>query len=230
MDIDKNVQGFRHGFGPKARDASFDYCYNYFQSFYESGNVQDLSIPINMQQSCLQIGFYLASWGMFRGAALLSRKSIKFYEPLIQCIATSDPRLWQIDVDNYTQENIDLLMDCDCKIATALREGREKEDTKYVSITLVTKIMLGVYGNIPAFDKYFKDGMEITWEQKQRQKTLEQVASLYQKHKEAINSYDIATLDFATGQNTSRKYTKAKILDMAGFNAGQEKAILNRTA
>jgi hypothetical protein len=222
MDIDKNVRGFRHGFGPKARDASFDYCYNYFQSFYESGNVQDLSIPINMQQSCLQIGFYLASWGMLRGSALLSRKSIKFYEPLIQCIATSDPCLWQIDVDNYTQENIDLLMDCDGKIATALREGREEEDTKNVSITLVTKIMLGVYGNIPAFDTYFVKGTKINWNERNPRQTLGQVASLYQEYQKEIDNHDIATLDFATGQETPRKYTKAKILDMVGFNAGQQ--------
>jgi hypothetical protein len=221
MDIDKNIQGFRHGFGPKERDASFDYCYNYFQSFYESENIQILSAPENMQQSCLQIGFYLASWGMLRGSSLLSRKSIKFYEPLIKYISTSDLHLWKIDIDKYTPENIAILIDCDCKIASALREGRGEKDTENVSETLVTKIMLGVYGNIPAFDTYFKNGTGITWKPKHRKETLGQVSSLYQKHKEAIDRYDIATLDFTSSQETHRKYTKAKILDMVGFNAGQ---------
>jgi hypothetical protein len=137
MNIDKNIQGFRYGFDSKARGASFDYCYNYFQAFYESGNVQALSATKNMQQSCLQIGFYLASWGMLRGSSPLLGKSVKFYEPLIQYIAISDLHLWQIDVDKYTPENIALLTECYCKIANALREGRTDQYTQNVSEILV---------------------------------------------------------------------------------------------
>lgn len=42
-----------------SRSRSWDYCYNYFQDHPEP--TQDL------ERSCLQLGYYLASWGMLRG-------------------------------------------------------------------------------------------------------------------------------------------------------------------
>ena len=63
---------------PNERYTSFDYCYNYFQAFRESGEVSALATPTNIQVSCLQLGFYLASWGMlpgFGGIASEERKA-----------------------------------------------------------------------------------------------------------------------------------------------------------
>lgn len=219
MDIDTNVQRYLQGGGkhqglqPKERYASFDYCYNYFKSFHEAENVNSISDPANMQQSCLQIGFYLASWGMLRGSTFLLQKSAKFYESLVRCIATSEPTLWSIDVDCYTEENLDCVVRCEHKIVQALRDGG------HASATLVTKIMLGVYGNVPAFDDYFKKGLKIRWSGKS---SLRKIAVFYQEHKQVIDSVDISTLDFATSQQTHRKYPKAKIIDMVGFIQGQQ--------
>lgn len=55
---------------PELRYASYDYCFNYFQSFYNNGTVVELASEANLQMSCLQLGFYLASWGMLRGSSL----------------------------------------------------------------------------------------------------------------------------------------------------------------
>lgn len=93
MDISGNIKLFRDGSGksggrkPQERYASFDYCYNYFQSFRESGNISDLKNSQNIQTSCLHLGFYLASWGMLRGSSFLLEKSAKFYQPLIETVA-----------------------------------------------------------------------------------------------------------------------------------------------
>ena len=45
------------------RHVSYDFCYNYFQSFKNKEEIKD-----NMELSCLQLGFYLASWGLYRGS------------------------------------------------------------------------------------------------------------------------------------------------------------------
>ncbi len=218
MDIEQNRERFlggdakHHGLQPNERYASFDYCYNYFQSFYEGGNTRGIADPIHLQTSCFQIGFYLASWGMLRGSTFLLQKSAKFYEPLIQCIAESEEALWTIDVDRYTEKNLDCLIRCEHRSVEALREGGR------VSATLVTKIMLGVYGNVPAFDLYLVRGLGIRWNGK---RSLKRVASFYEEHKTALDKFEIATLDFATGQKTHRHYPKAKLVDMVGFVQGQ---------
>lgn len=61
MDIEKNINMFLEGNGknkgrkPDERYASFDYCYNYFYSFYKEGKIKELTSNENIQISCLQI-------------------------------------------------------------------------------------------------------------------------------------------------------------------------------
>ena len=43
---------------PQERYASFDFCFNYFQGFK---NKADIANSTNIQNSCLQLGFYLQS-------------------------------------------------------------------------------------------------------------------------------------------------------------------------
>ena len=219
MDIHTNIARYlggnstNEGLLPTGRYASFDYCYNYFQSFREKSSQAELLHPKYIQESCLQIGFYLASWGMFRGRSFLLQKSLKYYEPLINEIANAPAEMWDIDVDSYTDENIELLLECDVLINKGLGQGLT------ITNTLSTKVMLGVFGNIPAFDRYFRSGLGVNSLSKS---TLRIIAAFYTKHKAAIDTYKIATIDYHTGEKTHRYYPKAKIVDMIGFIQGGE--------
>ncbi len=42
VDISQNIAAYISEAGPADRLASFDYCYNYFQSFREQGKIQGL--------------------------------------------------------------------------------------------------------------------------------------------------------------------------------------------
>ncbi len=116
VNVDRNIQRYIEGGGrdsgqhPDGRYASFDYCFNYFQSFREQKRIGDICSFENIEQSCFQLGFYLASWGMLRGSSFLLWKSIRFYRCLLEMIAHGDQRLWDLDVDSYTDENIALLL------------------------------------------------------------------------------------------------------------------------
>ena len=93
-DILQIVNNFKLQSNLTDRYTSFDFCYNYFIK-------TDSSLLIdNMEKSCLTLGFYLASWGMFRNSFLLN-KSIKHYQRTNKYIASLDKSVWQIDVDNY---------------------------------------------------------------------------------------------------------------------------------
>ncbi len=83
IDIRKNISLFIDGDGNKivgratySRYASFDYCFNYFQEFKEQGRIKQLSNSSNIQHSCLQLGYYLASWGMLRRKGFLLKKRV----------------------------------------------------------------------------------------------------------------------------------------------------------
>lgn len=209
-----NGKGKNKGRKPYERYASFDYCYNYFYTFYREKRISELASPENLQMSCLQLGFYLASWGMMRGSSFLLEKSVKNYESLIKVISKMDPLLWEIDVDNYNEKNIKLLLNCKQNIITALGKENNPSDT------LVTKIMLGVFGNVPAFDTYFRKGCHLN---SFNEKSLLKLKQFYAENKSDFKQFEIFTFDFFTSKNTDIRYTNAKLMDMYGFIRGMQK-------
>lgn len=218
MEIEKFIKQFLDGKGknegraPDERYCSFDYCYNYFYSFYKENRLLELANKDNLMISCLHLGFYLASWGMMRGSSFLLEKSVRNYRNLIISISKTDPKLWEIDVDNYNDENIDLLLKCKKDIINAFGENTPTD-------TLITKIMLGVFANVPAFDQFVQKSLKLYT---LNRKSLLKIKEFYEKNKTVIDSFKIYTLDFSTCKETNILYTKAKLIDMCGFMAGQK--------
>jgi hypothetical protein len=203
--------GKSRGMQPEERYASFDYCFNYFQAHREQDSLPLLTTPPRMQVSCLQLGYYLASWGMLRGSGGLFQKSVKAYEPVIRAIAEADPALWSIDANCYDESNVRVLLDFKHSIARSLHGAGGASDI------LTSKIMLGVFGNVPAFDVNFKKGLGVSTF---GSKALFEIAQFYEENQAVVEEHRIPTVDFTTGQPTSRRYTRAKIIDMIFFIEG----------
>lgn len=223
MDFEGSLQEYWTGIAPDGREASFGYCFNYFQAFRESGMISELANPSNLQVSCLQLGFYLASWGMLRGSAELLQRSARHLIPVIKVIAGTNKSVWEIDANCYTEANIQLLLGLATEIRTVLDAAR--------SDTLLTKIMLGVFGSVPAFDDNFRaacpaEGMCATF----GPRALRKIGEFYQANKDAIETkrQGFATFDFDSGNPTPRTYTRAKVIDMAFYIAGEKENKLKK--
>ena len=106
------------------RYSSWDLCYNHFN------NPQSPD-----ETSGLNLAFYLASWGMFRGSSELLNLGIETYNALAELL-----------FENKGKEFIDQFKE----IKTFL-----KNNNISATKTLITKIMLGVYANTPAIDQFF---------------------------------------------------------------------------
>lgn len=214
MNLEENINAYLNGAAesegrtPDARYASFDYCFNYFQSFREAGTVEAIAEPEKIQLSCLHLGFYLASWGMLRGSAELLQRSARHLIPVIEVIANAHSTWWEIDAHCYTEPHIRQLQDA----AHIFRQAQPG-----MSDILVTKIMLGVFGNVPAFDINFKKGFQVSTF---GPKALRKIGSFYQENAAVIDKYRVHTLDFVSGKATTRSYTRAKVVDMAFFIEG----------
>ncbi len=215
--IKDNIASFEKDHHPLSRGASFDYCFNYFQEFTDKKKIASKD---NIQKSCLHLAFYLASWGMLRNSFLL-QKSMKYFEPLMEYFSTDDCDVWNIDVDKYDEENIIKLTECYGKIKDILLKG---EDKRHEMGTLVTKIMLGVFGNVPAFDAYFRNGFGFGTFNK---KSLVHISEFYKNGNYPRLISDeanrIKTFDYDSGKSTDRSYTRAKIVDAIFFIEGFNK-------
>ena len=215
-DITEIVNRFKSQSNKDDRYRSYDYCYNYFK------NTEYLTKDI--EKSCLTLGFYLASWGMYRGSSFILQKSLFHYKETIiylNDLKKSDAKVWEIDIDKYDNDNIEKLIKIYNQICGILVKSGD-ETKKHRSITLVTKLMLGVFGSVPAFDNYFIETFSNHGKCKFKvfnKNSLFQIKDFYDSNYEEIDalSNSIKTLDFLTGEETPLNYTKAKIIDMYGF-------------
>lgn len=209
MDIEGNLRDYLSARGPSARYTSFDYCFNYFQEHRERNNLAALLRGDALQLSCLHLGFYLASWGMLRGSSGLLQRSVRTFVPVVEAITNAPSEIWLTDANVYGDGSCPVVFETAQKIRAALPNA--------ASDTLVTKIMLGTFGCVPAFDTYFKKGFGASTF---GPKALRGIGEFYRDNSEVIERNRVATLDFASGTPTGRRYTRAKVIDMIFFKAG----------
>jgi len=210
VDIEQNMNGFFGDRDPPSNAFSFDYCFNYFQSHWEQGEANALADGPLLETSCLQLGFYLASWGMLRGSSQLLSKSMKHFAPIVKVIAEAPPAIWEIDANGYSDESITTILSTAATIRAAFPHR--------ASDILVSKILLGVFGCVPAFDTYFNKGFGVAT---LNRKALLRVGATYQDHAEEFDRNRPHTLDFSSGTPTERLYTRAKVIDMVYFVEGR---------
>lgn len=204
----------------RGRETSFDYCFNYFQLFQKNPTGLYNSRE-NLETSCLQLGFYLASWGMMRNSPLQGL-SFRGLEPVIRAIGDAGEQIWGIDLDKYSPETIPVVK---CVGEQIRKSFVFKSKTKAGNIqvatdTLITKTMLGVFGCVPALDDFFKSGSGVG---KFSEDSLKQFGDFYEVHKEIIGDCKRMTLDSKSGEKTKTQYSNAKIVDMLFFDKGFKK-------
>ncbi len=233
-----------------SRFASYDFCYGYFQQ--NKGRLSN-----NMEHSCYVLFSYLASWGMLRGSSPLLQYSPAVLTELIthfDSIKVKDSPIWNLDVPDYTHaDNIQIIINERNEIRNILtsilntavggtisladNEGintsGNTKTKKYVPTdTLVTKIMLGVFGVVPAFDRYFQQAFHTLYPKtsfnKFSKESLNAILSFYHSNKPILDSITIPVIYFS-GKPISLNYKVAKLIDMFGFMYGRELSKVNHS-
>lgn len=194
------------------RYASFDFCYSYFRQFTGESTRGKFLESENIETTCLQLGFYLASWGMYRGSTDLLQKSGRALIPVLEYLATADLELWTLDVPKYDPESIEKLMSFYWGFHRTLKDIGISPTS-----TLRTKILLGTMGNIPAFDNYFA---RATGAWNPTPDFLARLKTFYEDHQRLFDSQNIKCLSFAGTHGSSHRYPVAKLIDMVFFQKG----------
>ncbi len=113
----------------------------------------------------LQLAFYLASWGMYRGSSFLLQKDYKVHTPIVKEILKTEYNCLQgLECSDLRKENIQrALSHLNKKMEKYyddIRKSVKETDVKNkLSTTLITKILMGTLGCVPAYDRYFIDGV-----------------------------------------------------------------------
>lgn len=140
---------------PDGRGRSWEYCYEYFRE--HCGNLRQ----VPEDTAALHLGFYLASWGMYRGP-FLREHAYTVHKPVIRALVSRQfSNLWQHDVGTHDAdvELATAIMELAREVETEYRERMGKQQQKNTDV-LVTKVLLGTVGCLPARDTFFEKGFK----------------------------------------------------------------------
>ena len=151
FDFEINVNRFYNELNRKNnRYLSWEHCYLFFKKeLYKSDTKTDKDYDL----AALNLAFYLASWGMYRGSSFLLQYDYKIHTNLIKELFENKELVDKLygDINEIAWENIE-------SAKNIIKKGFEKNTP---SDTLITKILMGIFGCTPAFDRFFIDGLKI---------------------------------------------------------------------
>lgn len=141
------------------RYRSWEHCYSHFIKARKSKEV-------DYDYLSLQLAFYLASWGMYRGSSFLLQKDYKVHIPVVEeLLSEKYDVLAGIECVSFREKsNQQLLLDINSfleKYYDEIRKNVKGQELKNeLSSTLITKILMGTLGCVPAYDRYFIAGIK----------------------------------------------------------------------
>ncbi len=212
---------------------SWEYCYKYFYNLFKQlkdGRKKNLGVS-EIDGACLNLAFYLASWGMYRGSSFLLWKDYKVFESLIMKLFKEQywMNLWNSKVSSWSEKEIIILMELKDAIKNDLitKSGYVKDTDKNpkkkeggVTDTLITKILMGTLGCIPAFDAVFKRGVikqKVIGNKRQfvlNEKNIKKILCFYKVNHKSFDEKRI----YIEGTNIC--YPPMKKVDMFFWNMG----------
>ena len=200
------------------RSRSWGHCYRVFRD-----------ARIDPSPDCdylsLHLAFYLASWGMYRGSSFLLQKDYKVLVPIVEKILKPEyDCLFGVACTDLRESEVQGSLEKLCAdIAAHFRPIRDevagREVASSVSPVLVTKILMGTLGCVPAYDRFFQDGVatyKVTTQEYSRNSLLKLV-DFYEEHNDRLEE---ARRGF---EGDGLTYPQMKLLDMGFWQVGFEK-------
>lgn len=136
---------------PHHRYRSWEHCYRFFRSRTREALASDADA------AALQLGFYLASWGMYRGSSFLLQKAYTVHKGVVQrLLAPEFSQLWEQEVGSEVSHVV--LAQPILNAVATIKE--EYAPFGMATDTLATKVLLGMLACLPACDRFFVDGFK----------------------------------------------------------------------
>lgn len=200
------------------RSRSWEHCYRVFRDARTDPSP-------DYDYLSLHLAFYLASWGMYRGSSFLLQKDYKVLTPIVEeilkpeydCLfglACTDLRESEVQ-ERYTNVYDDIAD----HFGPIRDEVAGRKVASSVSPVLVTKILMGTLGCVPAYDRFFQDGVA-TYKVTTREYSPNSVLKLVDFYEEHNDRLEEARRGMRVGDLT---YPQMKLLDMGFWQVGFER-------
>ena len=203
---------------PNGRYRSWEHCYKCFHDARSNTEADHDYLS-------LQLAFYLASWGMYRGSSFLLQKDYKIHFPVVKellkpqydCLAGIEcTALRKKDVQKRLSE-LESFMDR--YYGKCRKSVKDADVNKNISSTLITKILMGTLGCVPAYDRYFIDGIK-SQKVSSGNYNLNSILRLVDFYESNADKFESARNRFKV---YGLPYPQMKLLDMGFWQIGSER-------
>ena len=200
------------------RSRSWEHCYRVFRDARTDPSP-------DYDYLSLHLAFYLASWGMYRGSCFIFQKDYKVHTPIVEKVLKPEyDCLFGLACTDLRNSDVRAqLMELSADIADyfdPIREEVKGRVVEYpVSPVLITKILMGTLGCVPAYDRFFEEGAKyLGLEKKSYNKdSLLELAAFYEAHNDRLE-------EARRGMRTDDLiYPQMKLLDMGLWQVGFER-------
>lgn len=200
------------------RSRSWEHCYRVFRDARTDPSP-------DYDYLSLHLAFYLASWGMYRGSCFILQKDYKVHTPIVEEVLKPEYDclfgLACADVRNSdVWKQLKNLSDFIAAHFRPIRDEVKGRVVEYpVSPVLITKILLGTLGCVPAYDTFFEKGVRHLGlkERNYNEDSLLELADIYEEHNDRLEE---ARRGMRTGDLV---YPQMKLLDMGLWQIGFER-------
>lgn len=170
----------------------------------------------------LHLGFYLASWGMYRGSTGLLQKDYKIHIDAVAIIKNYHKDLRCNQNFEVSKDNINRIIELKKELFDYYNKFKYQTkkntfESKPPTDTLLSKIVLGTLGCSPAFDRYFNDGIKLLEIKatKFKRKDFDELFKFIER-----NRTEIVQFQNELFQEESIYYPIFKLVDMFFWNEG----------
>ena len=200
------------------RSRSWEHCYRVFRDARTDPSP-------DYDYLSLHLAFYLASWGMYRGSSFLLQKDYKVHTPIVEKVLKPEyDRLLGLACTDVRNSDVwKQLKKLSDDIADDFRPIRNEVAGRVVesqvSPVLITKILMGTLGCVPAYDRFFEEGARYLGLEKKtyHEKSLLELADFYEEHNDRLE-------EVRRGMRTEDLvYPQMKLLDMGFWQVGFER-------
>ena len=201
------------------RSRSWEHCYRVFRDARTDPSP-------DYDYLSLHLAFYLASWGMYRGSSFLLQKDYKVLSPVVEEVLKPEyDCLFGVACADLREPEVQVMLtnvnDCIVEYFWPIRdEVAGCEVASSVSPVLVTKILMGTLGCVPAYDRFFQDGVA-TYKVTMQEYSLKSILRLVDFYEEHNDRLEEARRGF---EGDGLIYPQMKLLDMGFWQIGFEKS------
>ncbi|WP_025665640.1 hypothetical protein [Aquimarina megaterium] len=197
----KIYQNHKKSKGQNHRFNSWNHC---FKAFSDIKDTNLLS---------LHLGFYLASWGMYRGSGSLLQNDYLVHQDAISVIKQYHFLRALKNKETEVNQTKDIL-----DLYSELSKAYEKNGISPTG-TLISKVILGTLGCLPAYDRFFKSGAKenSVTSYEINEKSLESLFQFIYKEKEPLKN-----IQSVIYKKDKQFYPIMKLIDMYFWQLGYD--------